>query len=79
MLFILIIFGLFILSIVLNVNQLIKKYFPKNHYIETHKKKLQNDKAYEDYLNWLDKKGGDLPIEKELTPEEKDFQKKIKI
>lgn len=33
-----------------------------NPYIKTHKRKWQNERDYENYIKWLDKKGGDLPL-----------------
>lgn len=34
----------------------------ENPYIKTHKKKWNNEKQYIDYIKWLDKQGGDLPL-----------------
>lgn len=33
-----------------------------NPYIKIHRRKWQNEKDYEDYIKWLDKQGGDLPL-----------------
>lgn len=33
-----------------------------NPYIAIHKNKWQNERDYEEYIKWLDKKGGDLPL-----------------
>ena len=50
-----------------------------NPYIETHLLRRRNDKDYEDYLNWLDKTGGDLPVKKVLTREEWEFQQQLNL
>lgn len=34
----------------------------RNPYIRAHKKKWRTQKDYEDYIDWLNKNGGDLPI-----------------
>lgn len=34
----------------------------ENPYIKVHKRKWQNEKDYLEYINWLDKNGGDLPL-----------------
>ena len=51
----------------------------ENPYIEAHLLRRRNDKDYEDYLNWLDKTGGDLPIKKTLTREEWEFEKQLNL
>lgn len=33
-----------------------------NPYIKYHKRKWQNEKDYDNYIKWLDKQGGDLPL-----------------
>lgn len=33
-----------------------------NPYIKTHKRKWQNERDYDQYIKWLDKQGGDLPL-----------------
>lgn len=33
-----------------------------NPYIKTHKRKWQNEKDYDEYIKWLDKSGGDIPL-----------------
>ena len=48
-----------------------------NPYIEQHRMKMKNDKWYEEYLEWLDKNGGDIPFEKWKTEEEKKFNEKM--
>ena len=48
---------------------------PDNPYITNHKYRQLNDKWYDEYLDWLDKTGGDLPIKKELTQEEWEFER----
>lgn len=54
-----------------------KKQKIKNPYIQMHQVKETNDANYDEYLEYLDKKGGDLPIPKITTPEEKAFNKKV--
>lgn len=49
----------------------------KNPYVEVHKAKIKNDIAYQDYLNWLDRNGGDMPFDKWKTKEEMDFERKL--
>ncbi len=51
----------------------------ENPYVEAHLLRRRNDKDYEDYLNWLDKTGGDLPIQKVLTREEWEFKKQLEL
>ncbi|WP_417867955.1 hypothetical protein [Xanthomarina gelatinilytica] len=41
-----------------------------NPYIVAHRMKFSNDKMYDEYLDWLDKNGGDLPFEKWKSEEE---------
>ncbi|WP_228853248.1 hypothetical protein [Aegicerativicinus sediminis] len=50
---------------------------PKNPYIQMHQIKDTNDKNYDEYLNWLDKKGHGVPIPKFETPEDKKAKDKI--
>ena len=33
-----------------------------NPYIKTHKLKWQNERDYDEYIKWLDKNKGDLPL-----------------
>lgn len=54
-----------------------KKPTISNPYIEAHKYKLRNDKMYDDYIDWLDKKGEGVPIPKIKSPE--DIQAEMKI
>lgn len=49
----------------------------KNPYINAHKKKWRNEKHYDRYLKWLDRRGGDLPIKEVKTKEEKELIDKI--
>lgn len=51
---------------------------PDNPYIIEHKYRRLNDKWYDEYLDWLDETGGDLPIKKELTQEEWEFEQELK-
>lgn len=46
----------------------------ENPYIAEHIAKRHNDRCYEEYLEWLVKDGGDLPVKKILTREEWEFQ-----
>lgn len=55
-----------------------KKKTDNNPYIIYHKTKMQNDKNYEEYLDWLEKHGDGVPVDKVLTPEDKKASKKIK-
>ena len=48
-----------------------------NTYITSHRIKMANDEMYDQYLEWLDKNGGDLPFEKWKTQEEKQFESKL--
>lgn len=48
-----------------------------NPYIDYHKVKMINDKNYEDYLEWLQKSGEGVPIEKIEAPEDIEANKKI--
>lgn len=65
--------GYFILSI---FGFFLKK---PNPYISYHKKRILNDKNYEEYLKWLDKENGSLPVSKLLTREEIIFKQKMKL
>ena len=49
----------------------------ENPYVEAHKAKKKGDAVYQEYLNWLDKNGGDMPLEKLKTKEEFEFEKKL--
>lgn len=48
-----------------------------NPYIVAHRMRRGNDALYEEYLNWLDKTGGGLPIDKIKTAEELRFEKEL--
>ncbi|WP_299153062.1 hypothetical protein [uncultured Christiangramia sp.] len=48
-----------------------------NPYIQAHKMRQNNDQMYEEYLNWMDRTGGGLPIDKIKTPEERRFEKQM--
>ncbi len=56
-----------------------KKRLPKtdNPYINAHRLKIHNDALYDEYLEWLDKQGGDIPFEKWKTDEERAFERKL--
>lgn len=49
----------------------------RNPYIKAHLSRMKNDQEYQDYLEWLDRSGGDLPFDKWKTKEEMDFESKI--
>ena len=51
----------------------------ENPYIHSHLIRRANDKAYENYLDWLDKTGGDLPIEKVKSKEELKFEIEVNL
>lgn len=59
-----------------------KKPKQTNPYIQAHLVKLQNDKNYYDYIDWLAKKGEGVPIPKIKSSEdiraEKEISKYIK-
>ena len=55
-----------------------KKENLNNPYIDYHKSKMKNDKDYDEYLKWLDKNGNGVPVEKQLTLEDKKAENKIK-
>ncbi len=50
-----------------------------NPYITAHTNRIRNDNYYEEYLKWMDKTNGELPIHKVKTPEERRFDKNIKL
>jgi len=46
-----------------------------NPYIKAHKKKWKMQKRYQEYLKWLDKKGGDVPFDEiKYKPEAEAFK-----
>jgi hypothetical protein len=49
----------------------------KNPYIKLHKRKWQNERDYESYLKWLDKSGGDGPIDKIQSQKDAEISKEI--
>lgn len=49
----------------------------ENPYIRKHKRKWRNDKEYFEYLDWLNKKGGDVPLKKSRIKEDIDIEKEI--
>lgn len=49
-----------------------------NHYIALHKAKLENDRQYEEYLNWAAANGEGVPVPKIVTKEDQEADKKIK-
>lgn len=48
-----------------------------NPYVQAHLMRRNNDQMYEEYIDWLDKTGGDLPIDKIRSREEERFARKI--
>lgn len=48
-----------------------------NPYIQAHQMRRHNDKNYEEYLEWLNNTGGDLPIDKIKSEEELRFERKM--
>ena len=48
-----------------------------NPYIKAHLSKKKGDTTYQEYLKWLDKNGGDMPLEKLKTKEELEFDRKL--
>lgn len=59
------------------INKIEYKKENRNPYVKEHENRVLNDSYYEDYLKWLDEKGGGLPIDKIKSKEEKEFLKKI--
>lgn len=50
----------------------------KNPYIFTQKKIDQNNLDYQNYIAWMHRNGGDIPLQKMMTKEEHDILYKIK-
>lgn len=48
-----------------------------NPYIQAHQVRRHNDDSYQEYLEWLDKNNGSLPIDKLKTHEELRFEEEI--
>lgn len=71
-------------SIGYTVLRMYQKWFVKkkppidNPYIKAHKLRQANDRWYDDYINWMNKSGAGLPIDKVKTPEEIRFEKEMK-
>ena len=49
-----------------------------NPYIKTHKRKWQNELDYREYIEWLDRQGGDLPIPEVKFKEDVEVEREIK-
>lgn len=49
-----------------------------NPYIKTQLLINQNNKNYDEYLKWMGKNGGGVPIEKVMTKEEFEAEQKLK-
>lgn len=50
---------------------------PTNPYIEAQKTIMDNDKNYEEYIEWMSKNGSGVPIEKIKHKEEVEAEKKL--
>lgn len=50
---------------------------PLNPYIEAQKVMMDNDKKYEEYIDWMSKNGYGVPIEKIRYKEEKEAEMNI--
>lgn len=50
----------------------------RNLYINAHRVKIDNDRQYDEYLKWLNKKGEGVPIPKVMTKEDAEAEKQIK-
>lgn len=50
----------------------------ENPYIRYHKFKNKNDQNYEEYLEWLEKEGEGVPVDKIKMPEDIQAENKIK-
>lgn len=48
-----------------------------NPYINAEKLKIKNEKDYQNYLKWMNKKGSGVPLDKVKTQEEKIAEEKI--
>lgn len=48
-----------------------------NPYIAYHKSKMENDKNYDEYIEWLDENGNGVPVDKVKSPEDVKAEKKI--
>jgi hypothetical protein len=51
---------------------------PTNPYIEAQKTIMDNDKNYEDYLDWFQKHGTGVPVDKIKHQKEIDFENQYK-
>lgn len=49
----------------------------ENPYIKTHKRKWQNNTDYQEYLRWLDRQGGDVPLNKADFKEDFDVMNEV--
>lgn len=55
-----------------------KAFREENPYIRYHKFKNRNDENYDEYLEWLEKEGHGVPIDKVKMPEDVRAENKIK-
>ena len=55
-----------------------KRTEPTNPYIEAQKTIMDNDKNYEDYLDWFEKHGTGVPVDKIKHQKEIDFENQYK-
>lgn len=49
----------------------------ENPYIKTHKRKWKNEVHYQEYLKWLDKKGGDMPLKEVKFKEDVEIMNEV--
>lgn len=49
----------------------------ENPYIRLHKNKWKNETDYQQYLKWLDKKGGDVPLKQAKFNDEKEVEREL--
>lgn len=72
--------GVIIYTLYWFVTRLYKIVFPpkiENPYIKAHKIKNAHEKAYDEYIEWLDKNNPDIPFEKMKFPEEEMFEREV--
>jgi hypothetical protein len=50
---------------------------PTNPYIEAQKTIMDNDKNYEEYIEWMSKNGSGVPVDKIKHKEEQDIEKGV--
>ena len=67
--------GVFVFVVVVFIGYNLTK--EKNPYIRAHTKKWKNERYYDKYIKWLDRKGGDAPIKEVKSKEDKELIDKI--